>query len=284
MADLPFVGAEAMATGKLNRHQLRTRFRAVFPGVYLDKAAAPTLDTRIRAAWLWSDRKSVVAGAAASALHGAKWIPATATIELISSNTRTPAGIRCRNMSLLGGEVCAIRGIRATTAERTAFDLARFGGLDLAVQRVDALLNATGVKPADIGLLAERHPHHPGLRQLETVLGLVDGGAESPRETTLRLMLVRTDIASPTTQFTVHDERGQFVARLDMAWPELKIAVEYDGEQHRTDRQQYVRDVRRLEALAELGWIVIRVMKEGRPADILRRVRDAIAFRRAPGR
>jgi very-short-patch-repair endonuclease len=67
------------------------------------------------------------------------------------------------------------------------------------------------------------------------------------------------------------------IAYLDMGWQESMVAVEYDGDQHRTDRRQYVKDVRRLEMLEEMGWIIIRVVAEDRPAAVLRRVRTAIA-------
>ncbi|MBI3212485.1 MAG: hypothetical protein HYZ38_01575 [Mycobacterium sp.] len=284
----PFLGAEALAAGRLNRHQLRTRFGIVFPGVYLDRSVGPALGSRITAAWLWSRRRAVVGGLAASALHGAKWVPADATIELISDNTHPPAGIRCHDDTLGDGETCLVRGIPVTTPERTAFDIARRGALDAAIARLDALMNATGVKLADIEELAARHRHTRGLRQLETVLLLADAGAQSPRETALRLLLIRAGLTGLQTQIEVFDGDGEFVARVDMGWRELLIAVEYDGEQHRTDRRQYIRDVRRLEALDRLGWVVIRVVKEDRPADIIRRVRDAQAeswaLRRKPGR
>jgi very-short-patch-repair endonuclease len=67
------------------------------------------------------------------------------------------------------------------------------------------------------------------------------------------------------------------VAHLDMGWQEWMVAVEYDGDQHRTDRRQYVKDIRRLEMLEEMGWIIVRVVAEDRPAAVLRRVRTAIA-------
>ena len=59
----------------------------------------------------------------------------------------------------------------------------------------------------------------------------------------------------------------------------MLVAVEYDGDQHRTDRWQYTKDVRRLEELECLGWIVIRVLAEHTTDDILRRVRNALARR-----
>jgi very-short-patch-repair endonuclease len=66
-----------------------------------------------------------------------------------------------------------------------------------------------------------------------------------------------------------------------MGWPELMVAVEYDGDQHPTDRRQYVRDVRRLEQLNRLGWIVVRVVKADSPRQVVRRVREAVAFRQS---
>jgi very-short-patch-repair endonuclease len=61
-----------------------------------------------------------------------------------------------------------------------------------------------------------------------------------------------------------------------MGWEDLLVAVEYDGEQHRTDRRQYTWDVRRLELLESFGWIVVRVVVGDRREDILRRVRAAM--------
>jgi very-short-patch-repair endonuclease len=69
------------------------------------------------------------------------------------------------------------------------------------------------------------------------------------------------------------------IAYLDMGWEEFMVAVEYDGEQHRTDRRQYTWDVRRLELLEHLGWIVVRVVVGDRREDILRRVRVALGRR-----
>jgi very-short-patch-repair endonuclease len=64
-----------------------------------------------------------------------------------------------------------------------------------------------------------------------------------------------------------------------MGWEEVKVAVEYDGDQHRSDRQQYVKDIRRLAALESRGWIVIRVIAEDHSADVVNRVRNALARR-----
>jgi uncharacterized protein DUF559 len=127
-------------------------------------------------------------------------------------------------------------------------------------------------------LLAKRYPRARGLRRLRTALPLVDGEAQSPKETWLRLLLVDAGLPAPTTQIRVH-ENWHLVAELDMGWEQYKVAVEYDGDQHRTDRRQYVRDQRRLRKLKAMGWIIIRVIAEDTPEDVTRQVRAALISR-----
>jgi very-short-patch-repair endonuclease len=66
------------------------------------------------------------------------------------------------------------------------------------------------------------------------------------------------------------------LAYLDLGWEKHMVAVEYDGDQHRTDRRQYVKDIQRIEMLEQMGWIIVRVVAEDRPANIVRRVRAAL--------
>lgn len=270
----PFIGSEALARGVLNRHQLRTQYRLVCPNVYLSKQIPPSLEQRIAAAWLWSRRQATIAGAAAAALHGAKWIDDDIAVELIYPNPRAPRGVVTRRDALLDDEVQTVNGRSVTTPERTAFDIGRRGTVRLAVARLDSLARATGFKVDDVALLADRHRRARGLRQLETVLDLVDPGAESPRESYLRLLLIDAGCPRPLTQIPVRT--GGKTYFLDLGWPENMVAVEYDGDQHLVDRWRYVNDIKRLETLERLGWLVIRVVAEDRPADIVRRVTQAL--------
>jgi very-short-patch-repair endonuclease len=273
----PFIGVEAMASGSLTRHRLRTDYSPLLPGIYVSNEHPPTLDARITAVWLWSKRRAVIAGAAAAAMHGSRWVDDDVAIELISANTRPPKGVVAYNDALFDGEVVPCMGICVTSIDRTGFDLGRRGSQLAAVARLDALCRATGLPTRAVEAVAARHPGARGSRQLRSVLALVDPGAESPKETWLRLLLIRAGLPKPKTQITVVD--GSWVARLDMGWEDVKVAVEYDGEQHRTDRRQYHRDIKRLEKLQRLGWIVIRVTAEDHPQDALQRVRQALDSR-----
>lgn len=273
----PFIGSEALASGALSRHQLHARYRAVFPNVYLSNEVPLSLEVRISAAWLWSRRRGTVAGAAAAALHGAKWIPNDVPVELIDSNPRPPSGVLTRRDVLAEGETQTMDGRRVTTPERTAFDIGRRGAVRSAVVRLDALARATGFKVDDVLRVAKCHPRSPGLRRLEAALELVDPGAQSPRESYLRLLLIDAGFPRPQTQIPVLGVDGIPVAYLDLGWEDWMVAVEYDGDHHRTDRRQYVKDIRRIEMLERMGWIVVRIVAEDRPANILRRVRAALA-------
>ncbi len=275
----PFIGSEALASGALSRHQLRTRYRPVFPNVHVSNDAQLSLKLRIAAAWLWSGGTATIVGAAAAALHGAKWIPDDVPIELNHANTRPPRGVLTRRDALLEGETQVMNGRPVTTPERTAFDIGRRGAIRSAVVRLDSLARATGFKVDDVLRVAKCHPHSPGLRRLEAALELVDPGAASPRESYLRLLLIDAGFPRPQTQILVLGADGIPVAHIDVGWEQYLVGVEYDGDQHQTDRQRYVYDIQRLETLDRMGWIIVRVVAEDHRANIVRRVRVALVER-----
>ena len=272
MVDKPFVGSEAIAAGVLRKHELRTRYRAEFPDVYVHKDAVLTTAQRARAGWLYTHRQGVIAGVTASALHGAKWVDAHLPIELIWSNYRRPRGLRTYGMRLLSTESAYYTDMRITTVERTAFDIGRRGRLDDAVARLDALGNAAGLKANEVLAVAAQHPGARGVRQLRAALDLYDPGAQSPKETWLRLLMIRAGYPRPQTQIPVLSPDGCRWYYLDTGWADIKLAAEYDGEQHRKDPEQYAYDIRRSEDLDVLGWTRIRVVKRHDEADVLRRL------------
>ncbi|WP_369806498.1 endonuclease domain-containing protein [Mycobacterium sp. E3198] len=273
-----FIGSEAVRHGRLSPHQLRTRFRAIYPDVYLPVHAAPSLRTRSVAAWLWSGRRGVVAGLAAAALHGARWIDDDVPVELIWRNQHAPIGVITRNRRIQPDEITRVAGLPVTTLARTAYDLATRLPTGEAVARLDALMRATPFCVEEVLLLAKRYPRARGLRRLRTALPLVDAGAASPKETWLRLLLIAAGLPAPETQIPVN-ENWRTVGVLDMGWESYKVAAEYDGDQHRSDRRQYAHDQWRMRKLETLGWIVVRVIAEDKPGEVVRRVRDALVGR-----
>jgi hypothetical protein len=235
---------------------------------------------RAKACWLRSRRRGVLAGFSASALHGSKWIDPTLPAAIIDTNRRPTPGVQAWDDRIEADEIADVDGMRVTTPARTALDLARRYDIDIAVSAIDALAQAVELKPADIELLVDRYTGGRGLRAARAALDLVDGGAQSPKETWLRLLLMRAGFPRPQTQIAVRNEWGWAEAYLDMGWEDIKVAAEYDGDQHRSSRYQYVKDIRRLEKVERrYGWIVVRVVAEDHPDDVIRRVSEARASR-----
>lgn len=272
-----FLGSEAVAQGAVSRHRLG-RCRRIYPDVYLPDDQPATLRDRIEGAWLWSRRRGIIAGLAASALHGARWVDDDVIIEMLLPNGRPPSGVIARNEAVADDELTFVGRIPVTTPARTAFDLARHLPRGQALARMDALMRATPFNPERVLKLAERYPGARGLLQLREVLPLVDGGAASLKESSLRLLLMDAGFPVPTTQIPVHLNYHLF-AMLDMGWEEYRVAAEYDGDQHRTDRREYVRGERRQRTLPQLGWLNIKVIAEDRPDDVIDRVYQALSSR-----
>lgn len=92
-----FLGSEAVEQGALTAHELRRWHQRIFRGVYVRRPGDISLRDRIEGAWLRSGSRGVIAGVAASALHGASWVDDDIPIELIWDHARSPSGLLVRN-------------------------------------------------------------------------------------------------------------------------------------------------------------------------------------------
>lgn len=258
-----FLGSEVLAAKAMPERVMRSLYEPVYPGVYVPSGIGLTARRRAEAAWLWSRRRAVIAGNSAAALLGAKWVSSSLDAELIYGNRHAPAGITVHSETFLPCEVVKVNDMLVTTPARTAFDIGRWTSSRLqALQRLDALANATDVKCSDVKAVIREHAGARGLLRLRAALPLVDGGAESPQETRARLALIDAGLPKPRTQIRVFDEYGDFVARIDMGYQDLRVGIEYDGPQHWTDPYQRDRDIDRYTGLLDLGWTIIRVSSD----------------------
>ncbi|MDH6197804.1 hypothetical protein M2272_004460 [Mycobacterium frederiksbergense] len=274
----PFIGSEAIAAKKLTRHELRARFIAVHHDIYVPRGTRPTAVLRAKASWLRSRRRGVLAGYSASALHGARWIDPALPANILDTNRRPTPGVVAWADAVDDDEICLIGDIRLTTPARTAVDLACRLPEDAAVAAVDALARAARLKVADIELAAQRHAGRKGMKRARASIALVDPGAESPKETWLRLLVVRAGYPPPQTQHPIYNEYGVLIGEVDTAWPELKIAIEYEG-QHHTDPDILRKDIARIDEMIEMGWIIIRITCRDGEATVLGRLAKAWASR-----
>lgn len=115
--------------------------------------------------------------------------------------------------------------------------------------------------------------------RLDAVCGDIREGSESPQETRLRLAIVRAGLPEPILNLEIFDGTGRFVARLDGAYPQYRVAVEYDGRQHAEDSVQFARDADRWDDVRSEGWDLVRIlhhhMRDG-AAPAVEKVRTAL--------
>lgn len=282
----PFLGRDAVRHGLLTRRQLRgSTWRRLFDDVYIHRDAEVTHDVLARAAALRVS-EAVVTGWSAAALWGVDAVPVGADVEV----TVPPAvhrarvrGIRSRRATLRPDEVWRRRGVPVTTPAATVLRLAAVLPLDDAVVAVDQFIATGLVELRDVRARAAT-ARGPGSARAREVCGLADGLAGSPQETRLRLLIVRSELPVPVAQHTVEHD-GRFVARVDFAWPEHKLALEYDGLWH-AETGQFAKDRQRLNRLRAAGWQVVHVTAADmrHPGRLLSLIAAALASTAPSGR
>lgn len=163
----------------------------------------------------------------------------------------------------LKSEVEEVDGMRVEARADNFVHLATLLSLEELVAVGDWLVSTQRRSPLTVEDLRDalrRYDGARGLQRARRAVALVRVGAESPRESLLRLVIIAA-LPEPVLQHEVFDAFGVFVARLDASWPHLKLGVEYDGDHH-ADASQQERDRIRREKLRALGWHIIVVTND----------------------
>jgi hypothetical protein len=275
-----FRGSDALSSGLLTPNQLRgPAWRRLFPDVYAHTSLPVTHLLRAQTAARWVVADATVTGRSAAAFWGLPLAASDEPVELTVPPGRHPVrvtGLTVRRSHVPRDHVRRRYGTPITTAAATAVRLAELLDQDDAVVAMDQLVAANVVDLASIRALAASS-RGSGSRRARAAAALADGLAASPPETRLRLLIGRSNLPTPVAQFEVfHD--GLLVARVDFAWPDKKVALEYDGLWH-AEKSQFAKDRERLNALREAGWAVVFVTAADlrRPQRLLGRIAAALA-------
>ncbi|GAA1867577.1 hypothetical protein GCM10009836_54950 [Pseudonocardia ailaonensis] len=262
----PFRGSTAVAAGRVTRARLRgPAFLRVFPDVYVPVgpgAGPPDLALRARAAAVVVEGRGVVGGWAAAELLGASCGPQDAAVEVVvpAGSQRPQAGLVVRRGRLGEDEILLVGGVRTTSFERTAFDLACRLPVREGVVAVDALARVGGFEPQVLLRMRNRHLGARGSARVPEVVARADRRSGSPMETRIRLTIADAGLPLPVLQHPV----GPY--ELDLAYPLLRLGIEHNGSDHLVP-ERALRDLRREAYLARQGWRIIRFAS----ADILNR-------------
>lgn len=276
-----FVGSHAIAEGLLTRKQLRERgYRRLVQGVYADPSLTFDHQLRCRAVALLLPHGSSIGGHSAAAWHGAPFATARDVVTVVARpgvDWKGPREVRVHRTDLHPDEAQILDGVPVTAALRTAWDVATLEPVGTAVAALDAMARGGSIHLRDLIQAAREGAGRWGVTKVRRALQLVDARAESAPESRVRVALSLAGL-DPVPQFEVC-ESGQFLARVDLAFPEAKLAIEYEGAYH-FEGVQIVRDDARLARLIGYGWRVIRLTSSDlyNLDAVVHLVRQALAF------
>jgi Protein of unknown function (DUF559) len=272
----PFRGSAALQRGLLTRAALYgPGFRRLYPDVYVSVSTSIDFTVQSLAAHELVAPCGILAGYSAAELLGAPCAPprAPAEVILLDGYRRRPCdGLAVHRDAVATADIAVVERpdpsrprrparpgehvehpIWVTTPECTAAHLARWApSLTEAVVAVDALCHRYGLDPATVVCA------RPGARmatRLPRAIELAEPLAESPMETRIRLAIVLAGLPLPVSQCPAGIPGRSF--RLDLAYPELKLAFEYNGEEHLTP-ERAAADLVREQLLVAAGWTIIR--------------------------
>lgn len=268
-----------MAAGLLTRRQLDgSTWRRLIQDVYVHAAVPVTHQLRTEAACLLLP-DAVVTGRSAAVLWGVDLAGAGDDVEVTIPPAHGPRrlpGLRVRRADVPPQHRRRRAGLPVTTPEFTTVSLAASLPGDDAVVAVDQMIDSGIVDLGPVRALADAW-RGSGSARARSACDLADGLAGSPQETRLRLLIHRSGLPRPVAQFRVM-EGDRFVARVDFAWPERRVIVEYDGLWH-AEEGQFAKDRRRLNRLRAAGWTVVFVTAADmhRPVELIAAIGAALA-------
>jgi hypothetical protein len=271
MLGRPFTRYEASQHG-LSKDVLTSLVRVgeikrVLQGVYVDSAANDTLTMRASALAKVAPEHSIVCDRTAAWLWGADVIgPGSRNVIPPLDVFRVRGHNRLRRIGCRAGtrtfdkrlDLTTVNGVLVTRPLRTALDLGRFLRRDDALAALDALLRVAGLTNHDLSRELPRFRGQRGVVQLRELVPLADPRAESVS----RLRLIDGGLPVPQLQWEIRTPFGIVRFRLDMAYPDIKLAIEYDGWEFHSSDEAKARDRRRRQVLGQEGWTFVVLTRD----------------------
>lgn len=265
----------------------RGRLRAMHRGVYAPEGVAVTPELSARAATLATGHAEATAShRTAARVHGIDVLavdgPAHVTVPTAVHRPSRPELVVHRS-DLAVDEVTERGSLRLTSVPRTLYDLLLGADRLVAVWACETALRRQLITEGELDALVSRRGGRSYAGRLRRWRALVDARSESPLETAVRLLLRDAGLPLPVLQHRVHTDHGHVVARLDLAWPKRRLAVEADGKEPHSQLRPVYNDRWRANAL--VGWQLVRftwydVLR--RPAYVVATVRAHLLAARGP--
>lgn len=279
----PTTRSDVIAAGLSVRELRHPTVSRLSRDTYLPGALRGDLTTRLAAVLLNAPAGAVISHLSAADVWGLHIPFRPRDDERV--HVTVPAGSRAESRvdrrlyrSPLGPEdVIRRRALPTTTPARTWRDLAAILEPSALLAVTDQMLKRL-CTPDELQDQLHIRPSGRGCARARKVLPLGDPRSESPMESVVRWLIIEAGLPCPDVQHVVRDASGAFLARADFAWPEQRVIAEFDGDVHR-EREVFVKDVRRQNALVAAGWTILRFTSAdvlGRPEYVVEQIRRAL--------
>lgn len=280
------VATTAQLLAVLTRSQLDTRIGSgqlvkVWPGVY--SRSEPDTLIRLRGVDLRAGQQVPICLGTAAAAYGFD------TEDVADLHILNPDGHQLRNSDGLfvhrrdGAPITEVDGRLATTPAWTAVEVARSLRRPRALATLDAALRSGTCDVRQLRAAVSRQSGRRGIVMMRELIPFARPEAESPMESEARLVMIDGGVPPDALQYEIVDRNGQ-TWRVDFAWPDLRVAVEYDGFDWHSSQESFRRDRQKRAALQEVGWVVLSIVFDDvrhRSWDMLRRIEVELRRQRA---
>lgn len=231
------------------------RWVRVFHGVYRLAATTPSPQLRTTAAGLSLGRPVTACLQTAAELHGFGVLDPSTTHVIGGPGHRGQPGLVVHSVVLRTDDLCSHTGVAATSAQRTAIDVARTVPRPDGLAVLDAALHLRAVSPSSLREELTHHDQQRGVVTARELVSLADGKAESPMESRSRLRCVDGGLPAPELQIEVRE--GGRCYRIDMGWRRQKVGLEYDSLTFHGDHASLRHDRERHNWLTSQGWTMV---------------------------
>jgi hypothetical protein len=281
----PFRRRAALETGVSAKSLRGPGFRQVLPGAYVAAATTLTPLVRARAALLPYDDVAWASHATAARVYD---LPIPTIAEEHVSVAR--AGLRRRHRGVkahVGGEAPTryVDGVRVSAPGMLFVEMAGVLGLVDLVVLGDAMVRRRLVTPEELVRFCSE-VRHKAVAAARRAAAYVRAKVDSPMETRLRMLIVLAGLPEPVVNLEVRDERGDVIRKYDLAYPAVRVAVEYNGKVHVLTLKAWEADLGRRDDIDDSGWRLLPVIGSGiyrDPQGTLRRVHRVLLARGLPG-
>lgn len=253
----PFTVAEARSAGLTWRGLQTSSWVRLSRGQYARAGLSPDVRLVLRGVHERMPDSYAFSGQTAAWIWGLDLPPCEPVEVTVDRNipVRARAGVRLRRASLPPSDVTDHLGFRTTTVMRTVRDLGSRTDQVESVVAIDMALHSGLIDAVALERYVGSCAGLKGIRRLRRAVRLASSRSESPMETRLRMELVKGRLPDPCVQTELHDATGRFLGRVDLYYPDRRLAIEYDGENH---KDRFAADLKRQNALVNAGYHVLR--------------------------